>query len=69
MTPPQQEVLRSKFTESEVLTIAHRLDTVIPSDLVVVIEQGHCEEADAPFLRLATSPTPQSLLPLFSPAW
>ena len=37
-----QSTIRSKFAHCTVLTIAHRLDTIIDSDVVVVMEQGRC---------------------------
>ena len=48
-----QRTIRSKFADCTVLTIAHRLDTIIDSDLVVVMEQGRCVESGLPFSLLA----------------
>ena len=47
-----QRTIRSKFAECTVLTIAHRLDTIIDSDLVVAMEQGRCVESGHPFSLL-----------------
>lgn len=49
-----QRLIREKFKECTVVTIAHRLDTIIDSDLVVVMERGKCVEAGIP-LKLLTS--------------
>lgn len=48
-----QEVIRSDFKECTILTIAHRLDTVIDSDMIVVIEAGEVRESGPPFKLLA----------------
>ena len=48
-----QKTIRKKFAECTVVTIAHRLDTIIDSDLVVVMEQGKCVESGHPFSLLA----------------
>lgn len=37
------------------LTIAHRLDTIIDSDLVVVMERGKCIESGIPYKLLTSS--------------
>ena len=47
-----QRTIRKKFAECTVLTIAHRLDTIIDSDLVVVMDQGKCVESGHPFTLL-----------------
>ena len=43
-----QATIRRKFTNCTILTIAHRLDTIIDSDLVVVMDAGRCAEIGAP---------------------
>ena len=48
-----QEVVRSYFKECTVLTIAHRMETIIDSDLVVVISGGEAVEVGHPFKLLA----------------
>jgi ABC-type multidrug transport system fused ATPase/permease subunit len=43
-----QRVVREKFRDSTVLVIAHRLNTVIDSDLIMVMDQGRLVEFDSP---------------------
>ena len=43
-----QEVIRTKFKDVTVLTIAHRLDTIINYDRVMVLEKGCVVEFDKP---------------------
>lgn len=47
-----QEVIRNKFKEVTVLTIAHRLDTIIDYDRVIVLEKGRVVEFDKPNVLL-----------------
>ena len=47
-----QKTIRTKFADCTVLTIAHRLDTIIDSDLVVVMDSGKCVESGHPFSLL-----------------
>ena len=47
-----QEVIRSRFKDSTVLTIAHRLDTIMDYDKVLVMEQGRVVEFDKPEVLL-----------------
>ena len=35
-----QDMIRQRFKHCTVITIAHRLNTIIDSDLVLVMEQG-----------------------------
>ncbi|KAF0718775.1 Aste57867_1489 [Aphanomyces stellatus] len=43
-----QHVIRTEFATSTVLSIAHRLDTVLNSDRVLVLGQGRVVQCDAP---------------------
>lgn len=54
-----QEAIRSEFASSTVITIAHRLDTVIGCDLLAVLKPGG---------RLAETGSPQQLLTSHRPA-
>jgi len=43
-----QTLIHEKFTDSTVITIAHRLNTVIESDKVLVLDKGEVAEFDCP---------------------
>ncbi|XP_071962252.1 ATP-binding cassette sub-family C member 10-like [Antedon mediterranea] len=43
-----QETIRTEFRENTVLTIAHRINTIVDSDRVIVMESGMIAEFDAP---------------------
>ena len=43
-----QEVIRDKFKDSTVLTIAHRLNTILDYDKVMVLDGGQVVEFDKP---------------------
>ncbi|KAE8746345.1 ABC-transporter, subfamily C member 06 [Frankliniella occidentalis] len=43
-----QATIRTKFKDSTVLTIAHRLNTIVDSDVVLVLDQGRLLELDSP---------------------
>ncbi|CAG9837334.1 unnamed protein product [Diabrotica balteata] len=47
-----QQTIRTKFAECTVLTIAHRLNTVMDSDKVLVMDAGTLKEFDHPHLLL-----------------
>jgi len=44
-----QKTIRSEFSECTVITIAHRLNTIIDSDVIVVMGGGQVLEADSPY--------------------
>ena len=43
-----QKLIAEEFEGATVLTIAHRLNTVIQSDKVLVLDNGICVEYDSP---------------------
>ncbi|XP_023244548.1 multidrug resistance-associated protein 4-like [Centruroides sculpturatus] len=47
-----QKIIREKFKSCTVLTIAHRLHTVIDSDRVLVLDTGKLQEFDSPYALL-----------------
>ena len=48
-----QETIRDKFKECTVLTIAHRVNTILDYDRVLVLDQGEVVEYDEPAVLLA----------------
>ncbi|XP_060078893.1 ATP-binding cassette sub-family C member 10-like [Ylistrum balloti] len=50
-----QETIRQEFVESTVLTIAHRINTIMDSDRVLVMDQGQVAELDSPRVLLQNS--------------
>lgn len=47
-----QRTIREKFADCTVLTVAHRLHTVMDSDRVLVMDAGIAAEFDAPHILL-----------------
>jgi energy-coupling factor transporter ATP-binding protein EcfA2 len=43
-----QKVLRSNFSDRTIMTIAHRLDTIIDSDKILTMDAGKVAEFDSP---------------------
>ncbi|KAI8046520.1 probable multidrug resistance-associated protein lethal(2)03659 [Drosophila gunungcola] len=50
-----QATIRSKFRDCTVLTIAHRLNTIMDSDRVLVMDAGHLVEFGSPYELLTLS--------------
>ncbi|XP_045472446.1 ATP-binding cassette sub-family C member 4-like [Harmonia axyridis] len=50
-----QKTIRTRFEECTLLTVAHRLQTVMDSDKMLVIRRGKVEEYDHPFVLLKNS--------------
>lgn len=47
-----QEMIRNKFENCTILSIAHRVPTIVDSDRVIVLDQGHVVEYDSPSVLL-----------------
>ena len=47
-----QQVLRTEFAGTTLLTIAHRLNTIEDYDKILVMDQGEVAEFDAPEILL-----------------
>ncbi|RLV89993.1 Metal resistance protein YCF1 [Spathaspora sp. JA1] len=43
-----QETIRTEFKDKTIITIAHRLNTIMDSDRILVLEKGEVAEFDAP---------------------
>ncbi|KAJ1718099.1 hypothetical protein LPJ61_006860, partial [Coemansia biformis] len=43
-----QQLIRSEFSDCTVLTIAHRLETIMNSDRIIVMDEGRITEIGSP---------------------
>ena len=43
-----QETLRNRFSNRTIITIAHRINTIVDSDRVVMLDKGEIVEFDTP---------------------
>jgi len=48
-----QDLIKNKFKNCTIITIAHRLNTIADYDKVIVLEAGKVLEMDIPFKLLA----------------
>ena len=58
-----QKAIRKEFADCTVITIAHRINTILDSDIIMVLEQGQLVEFDKPEVLLAN---PQSIFKSFA---
>jgi len=50
-----QETIRKEFSDSTIVTIAHRLNTIIDYDRVIVMDKGQIAEFDSPKALLSNT--------------
>ena len=51
-----QEKIRERFSECSVITIAHRIETIIDNDFVIVMKHGRAVEKGTPRELLSKQP-------------
>ncbi|CAD8124354.1 unnamed protein product [Paramecium sonneborni] len=56
-----QEIIRSKFMDCTIITIAHRLNTIAHYDKVIVLENGEIVEQGNPFELLSNDQNAESI--------
>ena len=47
-----QKAIRSEFSKATVITVAHRLNTIMDADLILVMDDGKMAEFDRPKVLL-----------------
>jgi ABC-type multidrug transport system fused ATPase/permease subunit len=57
-----QDLISSNFKESTMLTIAHRINTIIQSDKVLVLSYGEVKEFESPSVLMRDEASEFSLL-------
>ncbi|XP_059049414.1 ATP-binding cassette sub-family C member 4-like [Achroia grisella] len=57
-----QKTIRNVFTSCTVITIAHRLNTIMDSDRVLVMDKGHAIEFDYPYILLSNPDSTLNLM-------
>ena len=43
-----QKAMRTEFAGATSIVVAHRINTIMDSDFILVMDQGKCEEFDTP---------------------
>ena len=48
-----QQIIRRKFAKHTIIAVAHKLETIVDFDKIVVLDHGHLREYDEPHVLLA----------------